>query len=247
MYKEYPPDIRLQHLIDTYWVADGMIDAPITQGVMPDGCVDIIFDFGHRHYQGKSPKLIGTMTSLLEVTYQAGQVQMMGIRFAPGGITAFTRMPIHEITNRNIDLPLSETLLDSSFYESLPDIALITERIAHINKYFIDRLHKLYTPDKQIMHAVSLIGNNHGQLSVKQLAGEVCLGERHFERKFKTAIGISPKTFSNVMRFEFTRHYLKRYTEESLFSASIACGYHDLSHMNKEFQILGRISPSEFL
>ncbi|NDV94957.1 helix-turn-helix domain-containing protein [Dysgonomonas sp. 521] len=245
MYKEYPPDLRLQHLIETYWVADGMIENAVTQRILPDGCVDIIFDFGSHSVQTGLPKLVGTMTSLLEISYQPGRVQMMGIRFAPAGITAFTRMPVSMITNQNIELPLSETLFDNSFYERLPDMECMQERIRYINTYFLARMHKLYLPDRQIRHAVSLIQSNNGHLSVSKIAGEVCLSERQFERKFKTTIGISPKAFSNIMRFRSVRRYMASHSDESMYEIAIACGYHDHSHMNKEFQRLGSFSPSE--
>lgn len=244
MYKEYPPDLRLQHLIETYWVADGWIESPVTQGVLPDGCVDIIFDFGSNNPAGL-PKLVGTMTSLLEISYQPGQVQMMGIRFAPAGITAFTHMPVSGITNQNIELPLADTLFDKSFYERLPDMECMQERIAYMNVYFLARMHKLYLPDRQIGHAISLIQSNNGHLSVRKIAGEVCLSERQFERKFKTSIGISPKAFSNIMRFRSVRRYMKTHPDESMYEIAIACGYYDHSHMNKEFQRLGSLSPSE--
>ncbi|NDW12014.1 AraC family transcriptional regulator [Bacteroides sp. 214] len=245
MYKEYPPDLRLQHLIETYWVTDDVIENPFTHRILPDGCVDIIFDFGSNQPSAGLPMLVGTMTSLLEITYQPGRVQMMGIRFAPAGITAFTRMPIFGITNRNIELPLAETLFDESFYERLPEMEYVQERVAYINTYLLARMHKLYLPDRQIRHAVSLIQSNNGHVSVREIAGEVCLSERQFERRFKTTIGISPKVFSNIMRFRSVRSYMKAHPDESMYEIAIACGYHDHSHMNKEFQRLGSISPSE--
>ena len=97
------------------------------------------------------------------------------------------------------------------------------ERINYLNRYFLTTLHKLYIPNKQIEYAVTMIQRNNGQLSVRQIAEEVYLCERHFERKFKSAVGLSPKTFSNVMRFNYTRQYIKSHKEESLFSTSIAC------------------------
>ena len=249
MYREYPPDLRLQHLIETYWVADGVIENPVTQRILPDGCVDIIFDFGSNNSSVQNqtglPKLVGTMTSLLTISYQPGRVQMMGIRFAPAGITAFTRMPVSGITNRNLELPLSETLFDKSFYERLPDMEYMQERIIYINAYFLARMHKLYLPDKQIRYAISLIQNNNGHVSVREIAGEVCLSERQFERKFKTTIGISPKAFSNIMRFRSVLRYMEAHPDESMYEIAIACGYHDHSHMNKEFKRLGNLSPSE--
>lgn len=247
MYKEYPPNLHLQHLIETYWVADGLIENAIAQRILPDGCVDIIFDFGSHSVQTGLPKLVGTMTSLLEISYQPGRVRMMGIRFAPAGITAFTRIPISMITNQNIELPLTETLFDNSFYERLPDMESMQERIWYINTYFLARMHKLYLPDRQISYAVSLIQNNNGHLAVREIAGEVCLSERQFERKFKATIGISPKAFSNIMRFRSVRRYMETHPNESMYEIAIACGYHDHSHMNKEFQRLGSISPSEHM
>ncbi len=249
MYQEYSPDMRLSHLIETYWTFDGIITTPHSHSVLPDGCVDIIFDFGGNDGTGAlntgQPELVGTMTSALEVSYKAGRIQMMGIRFAPAGITAFTKMPVFEFTNQNISLPLSETIFDKSFYERLPDMNSMRERINYLNQYFLTTLHKLYIPNKQIEYAVAMIQRNNGQLSVRQIAEEVYLCERHFERKFKSAVGLSPKTFSNVMRFNYTRQYIKSHKEESLFSTSIACGYHDLAHMNKDFQRFSNSAPSE--
>ncbi|MDR2920926.1 MAG: helix-turn-helix domain-containing protein [Tannerella sp.] len=238
MYREYLPDIRLQHLIETYWVSDGIVENFQREQIMPDGCVDIIFDFdketsGTLTY-GK-PELVGTMTSLLEITYQPRRIQMMGIRFAPAGITAFTQIPINEITNRHIDLLMTETLLDTDFYNRLPEMGNMQERINYINQYFIKHLYKVYAVNQQIQYAISLIRKSTGQLSVKQLAQETCMCERHLERKFKTSIGISPKLFSNVVRFQAARQYAKAHPEESLYSIAIACGYHDHSHMHKEF------------
>lgn len=250
MYQEYLPDIRLRHLIETYWVADGFIEKSFSERIMPDGCVDIILNFGNNDGTGKLktglPEMIGTMTSPLSITYEIGYVQMMGIRFAPGGITAFTQIPIFELTNQNIELPFNETLFDYRFFERLPSMNSMSERINYINYYFLSCLYKLYLPDQQIQYAISLIRKNNGLLPIKQLAGDVCLSERQLERKFKFATGISPKQFSNITRFGYTCQYLKTHQNDSIFDIAVDCGYHDHSHMNKEFQRLGNISPSEY-
>jgi len=249
MYREYPPDIKLQHLIETYWVADGFVEKPYTEHIMPDGCVDIIFDFND--ISGKNfsevPELVGTITSLLEISYLPGHIQMMGIRFTPGGITAFTKIPVNEITNQNIKLPLAETLFDTDFYHQLPGMEQIQERVNYLNQYMLSRLYNIYPVNRQIQHTVSIIRKNAGQLSIKQLAYESCLCERQLERKFKATIGISPKLFSNVIRFQAACQYIKMNRAENLDSIAHICGYHDHSHMHKEFQRLGRLSPSKLI
>lgn len=249
MYYEYPPDIRLAHLIDTYWVAEGTIEHSFRQGILPDGCVDIIFDFGHnvstRRPATGMPDLVGTITSLLEITYPVGEVHMMGIRFAPGGITALTRVPLFELTDQNVELALIDNLLDEAFYQRLPELPGMHERIAYLNQYFTARLNTLFIPDERVTHAISFIRANNGQLSVKQLAEETCLSERQFERRFKATIGISPKQFNNIIRFRYTRRYVKTHPGESMYEVALACGYHDHSHMYKAFRQLGNLSPSD--
>jgi len=251
MYKEYSPDARLVDLVETYWVYDSIIMDPVPQTIMPDGCVDIIFDFinndGSGRLQSGLPELVGTMTSVLKINYKIGPVQMLGIRFRPAGITAFIKMPVYEITNRTITLSLANTIFNREFFESLPDMQTMQQRLKHIDNYLLGKMNKVFKPERQIQYAVELIRENNGLIPVRKIAEEVCLSERHFERKFKASIGISPKLFNNIMRFQFARHYLKKHKDESIYTVAISCGYHDHSHMNKEFQRLGSISPSDLI
>nr|WP_320057874.1 helix-turn-helix domain-containing protein [uncultured Bacteroides sp.] len=246
MYNEYPPDLRLQHLIETYWVIEGIVDEAISQRIMPDGCVDIIFDFQDKEDgRNSQAELIGTMTRAIDVSYEMGVATALGIRFRPTGISALTKMPIDEITNQNIALPLTDLLLDNSLCERLTEMKTMRQRMEYINQYLIERLPRLYVPEKQIQHAVALITESSGLIPTRRIAEKVCMCERNFERKFKRIVGISPKVFSNVIRFRDARHYLKSHKEESIYTAAISCGYHDHSHMHKEFQRLGNIFPSD--
>lgn len=250
MYIEYPADIRLQHLIDTYWVSDGILKDPVSQRILPDGCVDIIFNFSGDQTNGKvvpeAPRIIGTMTTVLQIHHQPGQVQMIGIRFRPGGITAFTRMPVHEITDKHIPLDVADTLFDPSFYNALFDINL-NWRLHHIDHYLTAKLGQCFIPDNRILHAASLVKNSHGSMSMRKLAQEACLSERQFERKFKSAVGITPKYFSKVVRFQYARHFLKSHPQAPFDTVASCCGYHDRSHLHKDFCQLGQFTPSELL
>jgi len=97
-YKEYEPNKLLAPYIDTYWISDGFGGKGKFYKILPDGCVDIIFSFD----KAKSTfltKVVGTMTSFLEISYPQS-VEMFGIRFRPAGITAFTRVPVEEFTDK---------------------------------------------------------------------------------------------------------------------------------------------------
>ncbi len=247
LYYEYAPDSRLQNLVETYWVSKGYIDTPVTQRIMPDGCVDIIFDFEENcitrpRSQGQ-PDIVGTMSSYFDISYSPGHTYKLGIRFNPAGITAFTRVPVHEFTNLSTDLMLTDTLFDNAFHEQMPELESTEARLAHINRYLLSRLPHTYQPEQRIVHAIDLITGSKGQFSIGRLSEEVCLCQRQFERRFKDAVGISAKVFSRVIRFRYTQQYMKQHPNESVYSAALSCGYHDDSHLAKEFRQLGGVVP----
>ncbi|MDR1407591.1 MAG: AraC family transcriptional regulator, partial [Tannerella sp.] len=97
-YQEHSPDFRLTPFIETYWTADGFTENESASKILPDGCVDIIFTFDEETDTFRSD-IIGTMTTFIEVS-RPQSVRMFGIRFKPAGITAFTRVPVEEFTDR---------------------------------------------------------------------------------------------------------------------------------------------------
>ncbi|MDR1173040.1 MAG: AraC family transcriptional regulator, partial [Bacteroidales bacterium] len=198
-YDEYNPDIQLTHWVETYWAASGFINSEDVTKILPDGCVDIIFMFDETKgsfYTG----LVGTMTTFFEIDYRS--VQMFGIRFKPAGITAFTRVPVEEFTDRNVELALVETLFSKSFCEAFSEKQSIAERITYTDSYLVSLLPYLYRSDRQIIRAVDLIYLAKGQIPLAAVASDICLCQRHFERKFKSAIGINPKLFAKIFRFK---------------------------------------------
>lgn len=80
MYQEYSSDIRLRHLIETFWFSDNVVSAATTQRILPDGCVDILFNFANNGGKGRLlpyiPHIVGTITSHLDITYHPGIVTM---------------------------------------------------------------------------------------------------------------------------------------------------------------------------
>jgi AraC-like DNA-binding protein len=249
IYQEHRPNPLLLPYIETYWTSSGFVEGKELFKVLPDGCVDILFSFAPTSPRDNLipflPHIIGTMTTYSEVCYQ-GQVDMLGIRFKPAGITAFICIPIYEFTNLRIDMSLLDSLFDKSFYDSLPEKAHIKDKIAHIDTYFTRKLQYIFELEPRIVYAVDLIRKSQGTISLSKVASQACLSPRHFERKFKTAVGISPKMFSKVTKFEHALSILQRQNNDNLLSIAIDCGYYDHTHLIKDFKALSGDTPSFF-
>jgi len=243
-YREYNPDKQLMSWVKNYWIANGFVPSEVTPKVFPDGCTDIIFLFDKTRGIS-SAALFGMMTTFIEVDYPLS-TQMFGIRFKPAGITAFTRVPMVEFTDQKIELSLIETLFDKSFYEPLPEKQSVEEIILHTDNSLINKLPHLYHAGRQIIRAVDLISHANGQLSLSDVSSEVCLCQRHFERKFKSTIGVSPKMFAKIFRFKHALQSMVKYPKKDFLAIAIDCGYYDYTHLAKDFKTLSGDTPADF-
>jgi transcriptional regulator GlxA family with amidase domain len=83
-------------------------------------------------------------------------------------------------------------------------------------------------------------------LNFAGLASEVCLCQRHFERKFKSAIGVSPKTFAKIFRFKHVLQVLGNYPQKNLLTTAEEYGYYNHTHLINDFKTFSGETPTVF-
>lgn len=109
-YREHPPHPALADVAACHWSLRG---APAGGGppyrVLPDGCMDVIFDLGggvwaDRERSRPAVRVVGTMTRGLPVTLPP-EVDLLGVRFRPGGALPFLAIPPAEVVDRTVEPP----------------------------------------------------------------------------------------------------------------------------------------------
>lgn len=84
--------------------------------------------------------------------------------------------------------------------------------------------------------------------SVEELAALACLGRRQFERLFARSVGMNPKEYARVVRFQKSLWLLQRRQEGgSLAAVAYASGYADQSHFIREFKAFSGRTPGSLL
>ncbi|MCB9163551.1 MAG: AraC family transcriptional regulator [Flavobacteriales bacterium] len=104
---------------------------------------------------------------------------------------------------------------------------------------------KASEPPSVIAQLERYIRDRQGMVMVHKLALLAGLSERQLQRRFREEIGLSPKAFCSVVRFNQVYSEMKRRNKLDL-DVAIAYGYFDESHMLKDLShFLGR-SPKRF-
>lgn len=104
-------------------------------------------------------------------------------------------------------------------------------------KFLLNRIgeQQLWQHDP-IFHAVNLIIEKKGLIKVKALAVQVFMSERKLERQFLEKVGVSPKTYANIWRFQNALKLLQFRGIERLGEIVQQAGYYDISHFMKDLK-----------
>jgi AraC-like DNA-binding protein len=89
-----------------------------------------------------------------------------------------------------------------------------------------------------------------GTMRMSDLAAGTGWSTRHLASRFRTEIGLAPKTAARVIRFSRARNLLVRYVadgEHRLADLAADCGYFDQAHLAREFRLLAGCPPSQWL
>jgi AraC-like DNA-binding protein len=228
MYRELAPSAALRPWVACYWSRDAFVarDA-VTQRVLPDGCVDVIFDCTDAHAFG-----VGAMTSPL-VLQSARGPEMLGVRFRPGRGADFFGMPLAELTDTRIELPL----LDAA--------QVADRRIAAIEELLLRRL-AIAERDARVDAAVARIEAARGAIAVDDVARFAGMTRQHLRRRFLERVGISPKMFARVVRFQSVLANAANADAAEWAGVAAEHGYADQSHLIADFRELAGTTPVPF-
>lgn len=257
MYTEYQPSHLLAPYVDNYWELKGTPEYGMRIHILPDGCTDFIFTLGEVAEAVEKEGLImqpyrsyfvGPMTKFSELVTYAESIHMFGIRFLPCGLSCFTKLPLHEFVNSRISTREMRAVFDDTFVERLCEQEHIEGRIQLVEGYLLAYLARHYqSADSHVAMAVNMINQSGGKRSVRSLMDEVCLCQRHFERKFKHYTGYTPKEYSRIIKFKNAVELLRNTAPSNLLTTAINAGYYDLAHFSKEVKSLSGSTPTSFL
>jgi methylphosphotriester-DNA--protein-cysteine methyltransferase len=95
--------------------------------------------------------------------------------------------------------------------------------------------------------AVRLIQQQRGNISVDDLSRELGVNYKYLERQFLRIIGLTPKSYSRIARFQNVMQALRYAAFHAWPSLALDCGYYDQAHFIKEFKAFTGATPSEFI
>jgi AraC-like DNA-binding protein len=211
----------------------------------PKDCETVKDPYSDHVVAGKKTSVIGQHTNVIH-RYVGREFLSFQVIFQPGALFHITGIPSDELTNVYMD---AEDIFGSH-------IRLVNEQLFHARSYaeMVSTVEYflicLIRSCKKRQHPIDAIGkvmlHQKDVFSLDKYIKEACLSHRQFDRKFKERIGIAPKQFLQIIRFDQAFRMKNRFLHKDWLSIAIHCGYHDYQHLSKDFKEFTGNTPTRF-
>lgn len=226
-------------------------EAPL-EPVLPDGCVELIVHLGDPFVSEREgcrelqPRALlagpGTAPVLLA---PSGRIDVIGARLEAGVAAGLVAVPMVELAERLPELDAVAGDFARGLGEELADPRPGQRWNDVLERRLVRALDRSFGRSAAIEHAVARLRNSGGRTPIAALARDAGLSTRQLERGFRERVGLGPKTFARLVRFQRALALLRR-PGPGLAAIAARSGYFDQAHMVRDFRQFAHECPSRF-
>ena len=252
-YKPKPP---LSNFVDSFWLYEGYEPEQKTERILPTGTLELVINLRQnelRFYDAERPEncshLSGAVVSGASGRgfAPAAEAFIIGVHFKPGGAFPFLGLPAGELADTHVDL---ETLWGPSagrLRERLCEARTSAERFQLLQEALLGRLCHRAEQHYAVSAALEMFGKNRAGPRVREAAKYLGLSQRRLIQVFKAEVGMTPKLFSRIQRFQQTRTFIQHNPSINWADLAVDLGYFDQSHFIREFLEFSGLSPTDYI
>lgn len=208
--------------------------------IEPDGCIDILFNCNDTKPQAT---VYGSYLEKKPYQLQSGQ-EYFGIRFIPNQDARNFYFSMKEITCKDVCL-IDLLKLDPSTIERIIDEKNFLWRVNLYKELIGSKFHSDSSTQRVVRYAIKNIYSSKGSININNLAKETGYSTRYLEKLFEQHVGITPKLFSRITRYQYSLYMLTN--NHSLWDVIKQNGYYDQAHLIKELKKFGNFTPKQLL
>jgi AraC-like DNA-binding protein len=252
-YLTHTPAPPLAEYVDFLW---SLSDAPVhaRERILPSGTLELVVNLHEDEFRIYDPatercsRFPGAMVSgayrgpfVIDTREHAA---ILGVHFKPGGAFPFLGLPSGEMADRHVSLEVLWGRRAVELREHLCEAAPAS-RFALLERALLARLSRDFRRHGAVQVALDRLGMT-GE-TVAEIAARVDLSHRRFIAVVTAEIGMTPKVFERVRRFQRALECARRTVAPDWARLSVASGYCDQSHLIRDFVAFSGFSPAQLL
>jgi AraC-like DNA-binding protein len=224
---------------------------------LPNGDTEVLIDFN------QGPQFIYDNDTLEEkqachrvwasgvrtrpITIPSGSgATMMVISFKKGMAAPFFPFPMCELANSVVDADLIWGTLLGELRESLLNEKEIGRRFMLLESFLLERFASRLKINPCVSFAVDEMTHRPDRLSITRMNEKIGYSPKHFNEMFKRNVGITPKAYLRIMRFQKAVSSIDAGKPAEWDMIAQECGFYDQSHFINDFKHFSGFTPEQY-
>lgn len=251
-----PPGPPLSACVELIWHAAGLVPYE-EERILPTGRAVLIFNLGDgfhvRPARDETRAQAQTMSRAWVCGVQSrylcnrplGRTEMVGVTLRPGGLRAVLGAPADTFTDGLTDLDLlwgtdAERLRDRLWHARTPARRIALLEAALARRLAAAEIHRIPQAAATLLAAAE-------PRPVIEIARACEISRKHLAALFRAEVGIPPRLFARITRFDRLLALMAARPALSLADAAQSAGYYDQPHLNRDFADLTGLTPTHYL
>jgi AraC-like DNA-binding protein len=252
------PKPPLDAYVESIWICRNAPQRHALERILPTGGAQLIINLKEdatRLYDPEAPdRCVAVAGTILSGPYTRFQVidtseqeYVAGVAFKPGGTVPFIGVPAHETSDS--DIPL-ESLWGRNRTQALRE-RLLESRHAHAALDVLEAaLSEQFSPPvlhPAVSFALTSFARAAGTTTIAAVTGAIGMSPKRFIERFKTDVGLTPKQFCRIRRFQHAVARAHRGRTINWPLVALDCGYFDQAHFIHDFRAFAGLTPTHYL
>jgi AraC-like DNA-binding protein len=255
-YRSHTPAPPLGDFVEQFWLCSGTPALPRAR-LLPNGTIELVVnlcDDEIRFYDPTRPnrcrRHFGAVVSGAYggffVSDHAQHASIVGVHFRPGGASPFLGVPSGELADTHVELEALWGRPAAELRERLCAAATPAERFSLLEQTLAARLDRTTSRHGAVPVALDAFEQTATGVRVRDVARRVGLSQRRFIQVFAAEVGLTPKLYGRVRRFQRALALVRGVPAPDWAQLAVECGYFDQSHLIRDFRAFAGLTPEEY-
>jgi AraC-like DNA-binding protein len=229
--------------IEQLWYSERYPVTHRKERVLPNGKFQLVIDLS----ESAAPPLVVGMRSEFSVIETAGLQCMIGVVFRAGAARSLLGASADEFYNAEVPLDQVWGGAATRLRDRLREAGTPSERFRVLEAALLERAEKRLDLHPAVRYALGEFSNAPCVRSVLDVTRDAGLSRRRFAQLFREQVGITPKLYCRLHRFQEVVGKLTAGAPVDWADVALAGGYCDQAHLAHEFHAFAGISPGAWL
>ena len=255
IYRIHIPVPSLSPFIGHFFYYEGHYASHKMEKFLPDGSMDLLIDLtespkklfhdeeGSSFTTYNKSWISGMKTNFILI--DASVTSMIGVHFKPGGAYPFFNFPASELNDMTVEMDAIWNTAIHSIRDAILNTSSTDGKFMVLESYFLEKKKREGNP--LVDYALAELQRAPEVWTIEKLSQKTGVTGKHLIHLFKKYVGLSPKQFARISRFQKVIQLIEQQKAIEWTSLAYECGYYDQAHFIHEFRAFSGINPSTYL